>query len=191
MIRQLSKTEKQLWDQVRQTVRPLNQSAVQPEESDNAGQVEARASTKAQSPKPASSRPGASKKAKPPVSSKPGLPKLSAQPALASFSQKEKRRYSRGAMEPDARLDLHGMRQTTAFHALLQFLRTAYQQGNRTVLVITGKGGSEPGESGVLRRAVPHWLTNDDFRPIVSGIEPAARRHGGDGALYVRLRRNR
>jgi DNA-nicking Smr family endonuclease len=50
--------------------------------------------------------------------------------------------------------------------------------------VITGK-------SGVLRRQVPHWLALPDFRALLIGFEQAAIRHGGEGALYLRLRRSR
>ncbi|HEX2255090.1 MAG TPA: Smr/MutS family protein, partial [Afifellaceae bacterium] len=97
----------------------------------------------------------------------------------------------RGAAEPEARLDLHGMRQASAFHALVAFLRQAQARGDRTVLVITGKGRAADEESGVLRRAVPMWLAEPQFRQLVVGYESAAQRHGGEGAFYVRLRRRR
>jgi DNA-nicking Smr family endonuclease len=61
------------------------------------------------------------------------------------------------------------------------------------VLVITGKGTVAPRgmERGVLKREVPLWLGSAEFRPLVIGFEEAASRHGGSGALYVRVRRKR
>ena len=93
----------------------------------------------------------------------------------------------------DARIDLHGMTQDAAYRRLHRFLETARADGARMVLVITGKGGpAEPGSHGtgrgVLRRAVPEWLRSPAYTPLVSGYHSAGPRHGGEGALYVRLR---
>jgi DNA-nicking Smr family endonuclease len=76
----------------------------------------------------------------------------------------------------------------------VSFLAGAQAQGHRLVLVITGKGRAReswpaPDERGVLRRLVPQWLALPELRVLVLGFEPAQRTHGGDGALYVRLRR--
>ena len=96
------------------------------------------------------------------------------------------RKIARGRVPLEARIDLHGMTQAEAHDLLLGFLIRAHGQGLRHVLVITGKGRSG---DGVLRRAVPQWLAGAAFRGLASGCEPAARGHGGDGALYVRLKR--
>ena len=98
------------------------------------------------------------------------------------------RKIARGRLPLEARIDLHGMTQDEAHDLLLGFLRSAHARGLRHVLVITGKGTSRGGE-GVLRRAVPKWLGFAAFRELASGVEPAARSHGGDGAFYVRLKR--
>jgi DNA-nicking Smr family endonuclease len=107
-----------------------------------------------------------------------------------------KQRVARGSEPLDARLDLHGMTQERAHRALLGFLRNAQADHAKLALDITGKGrgGSEavPGEGrGVLKRIVPLWLGLPEFRPYVLGFEPAHVGHGGEGALYVRLRRAR
>lgn len=86
------------------------------------------------------------------------------------------------------RVDLHGLTQHEAHRLLLGFLSRAHANGMRHVLVITGKGTSSGGD-GVLRRAVPSWLATPPFSHLVSGHSPAARNHGGEGALYLRLRR--
>jgi len=85
------------------------------------------------------------------------------------------------------------MTQVRAHHALLGFLQRAHSGGMTFVLVITGKGkvGSAEQERGVLRRQVPHWLGQPEFRALVVGFEEAHVGHGGEGALYVRVRRAR
>jgi DNA-nicking Smr family endonuclease len=100
-----------------------------------------------------------------------------------------KRGVARGKQAIDARLDLHGLTQSEAHAALLRFLRNAHRRDARLVLVITGKGRG--GEPGVLRRQVPQWLGLPEFRSLVLGFEDAHVTHGGEGALYVRLRRAR
>jgi DNA-nicking Smr family endonuclease len=88
----------------------------------------------------------------------------------------------------EARIDLHGLVQSEAHAMLLGFLVRAHERGLRHVLVITGKGSSM-GSEGALKRAVPMWFSKLEFRHLISSYEPAARHHGGDGALYVRLAR--
>ncbi len=120
-------------------------------------------------------------------------------PPLAALEPKTRRRLTRGA-EVDARLDLHGLTQAAAHRRLRLFLMEAQASGHSLVLVITGKGDPERlmssapafGEGrGVLKRAVPLWLAEPDLRAVVVGFESAGRRHGGEGALYVRIRRRR
>ena len=85
------------------------------------------------------------------------------------------------------------MTQTRAHRALLSFLQRASSDGLTFVLVITGKGRAAGAESerGVLRRQVPEWLSLPEFRALVVGFEEAHIGHGGEGALYVRVRRAR
>lgn len=105
-----------------------------------------------------------------------------------------RQQLARGRRPIDAAIDLHGMRQSEAHHALRAFLTRSQAEGARIVLVVTGKGsgpGAPERESGVLRRMTPHWLAAADWRSLVLGYEAAGRGHGGDGALYVRLRRTK
>lgn len=128
--------------------------------------------------------------------------------ALGHFDPKQVRRIRSGRTEIDARIDLHGMRQNEAHGALRAFLYRSVAKGHRMVLVITGKGGSRTRlsssdvpfgdfinegapEGGVLRRSVPLWLAEPDLKVLVVGFTTAHIRHGGEGALYVQLRRNR
>lgn len=99
-----------------------------------------------------------------------------------------KRKLSRGHLALEARIDLHGLIQSEAHGMLLDFLIRAHERGLRHVLVITGKGSSL-GSEGALKRAVPLWFSLPEFRFLISSYEPAARQHGGEGAMYVRLSR--
>ncbi len=114
-------------------------------------------------------------------------------PPLAPIGRRERTQISRGKKGIDARLDLHGMTQDRAHRALRRFLYDASDNGFALVLVITGKGRTvEPGaERGLLRRMVPEWLGLQEFRSVVIGFEQAHIGHGGEGALYVRVRRAR
>lgn len=115
----------------------------------------------------------------------PQAPKRTpAPPAIAPLTRREKQRVARGHDAIDARLDLHGHTQDEAHSVLLRFLRRASADENKLVLVITGK-------SGVLRRQVPLWLATPEFRPLVISTAVAAISHGGEGALYIRVRRGR
>ena len=118
-----------------------------------------------------------------------------AAPPLAPIERRLRTQLRRGRQEIEASIDLHGMRQDEAHLALHGFLRREQLRGTRLALVVTGKGGPAPalygGERGVLRRMVPHWLRLAELRPLVLGFEEAEQRHGGSGALYVRLRRLR
>ena len=122
-------------------------------------------------------------------------PRSVASPPLAAIERRLRTQLRRGQQSVEAVIDLHGMRQDEAHLALHGFLRREQARGTRIALVVTGKGGAGPAlfgeERGVLRRMVPHWLRLPDMRALVLGFEEAEQRHGGSGALYVRLRRLR
>jgi DNA-nicking Smr family endonuclease len=118
---------------------------------------------------------------------KPVAPTM--EPKLEPLTRRMKSRVAKGKQAIDARLDLHGFTQHEAHSVLLRFLRSAHERDARLVLVITGKGRG--GEIGVLRRQVPQWLGLPEFRALVVGFEDAAITHGGEGALYIRVRRAR
>jgi DNA-nicking Smr family endonuclease len=127
------------------------------------------------------------------------IPKLSHVPRAAPLDRQTARQFDKGRLEVEARLDLHGMRQRDAHAQLRRFLKTAQARGLKHVLVITGKGVDpetrtsfyEERERGVLRNAVPRWLSEPEFASLVVSFSLAPRRLGGDGALYVRLRKLR
>ena len=109
-------------------------------------------------------------------------------------------RLKRGQLKIDGKIDLHGMTQAQAHSALDSFVAHGYVQGKRCVLVVTGKGGKTTDDpnnifverrTGVLRSMVPKWLNEGANRSRVLSITQAQTRHGGDGALYVLLRRER
>jgi DNA-nicking Smr family endonuclease len=175
--RGLSDEERKLWESVAKQVRPLRKTPrlarPHPVEAETPGAISA-----------------APPRAPSPVKIAP--PPRPQAPPLAPIGRRERAKLSRGKQEIDARIDLHGMTQTRAHRALFGFLQRAHHEGFSFVLVITGKGkiGSES-ERGVLRRQVPQWLALPEFRTLVIGFEEAHIGHGGEGALYVRVRRAR
>lgn len=110
-------------------------------------------------------------------------------------------RLRRGALEPEARLDLHGLTEAIAHSTLTAFLRTAHARGLRLVLIVTGKGAKSGDHDkpfdlelhsrsrGVLNTMTPRWLMEPGIAPLIADMRPAHRRHGGSGALYVYLRK--
>lgn len=182
MKRPLRPEELRLWGVVVGTVHPLPGRATPHGPSfDGEGQ-------------PAPARAGrGSKSQSPPSQSRLHRPTLSAARSVPPHEGEgksiEPRRKHRIARERDpigARLDLHGLDQDRARAALEAFLRRAWNEGYRAVLVITGKGVQG---DGVLRRRAPEWLAAPDLAHIVAGVSEAHRRHGGEGALYVALKR--
>jgi len=178
--RGLSEEDRALWESVAEQVKPLRKRRAS---KSSAASVEADTNVAQKSTAP----PRHAGPARIAAPSKPSPP-----PPLAPIGRRERSHLSRGRKEIDARLDLHGMTQTRAHRALFGFLQRAHHDGLTFVLVITGKGkiGAES-ERGVLRRQVPQWLGLPEFRSLVVGFEEAHIGHGGEGALYVRVRRSR
>jgi DNA-nicking Smr family endonuclease len=177
----LSAEERELWAKITRSVAPLHQR---------------RAAAVAAAPTPPAPT---SRKASAPAAVRTarmthaaaGKPAPKPVSALESLDRRLKQRLGRGTQTIDARLDLHGKTQNEAHAALIRFLRRAQRDGARFVLVITGKGGrrSDREEGGVLKRQVPLWLHLPDLRPYVVGFETAHVGHGGEGAIYVRIRK--
>lgn len=164
MKRPLRPEEVSVWSLVTGTVHPLPGRSAPKPTPDKAAEVAARVPVK------------------PAAEKKPPKPRLGLDPI-------EPNRRHRIARERDpiaARLDLHGLDQDRARLVMESFLRRAWDDGYRSVLVITGKGVQG---DGILRRRVPEWLGSAHLAPIVAGISTAARHHGGEGALYVALKR--
>jgi DNA-nicking Smr family endonuclease len=150
----------------------------------------------AETPQPAPPPPRKREKAHRPAM----LPSYQAPPPAASPPDRMiepaiRKKVTRGRIAIDGTIDLHGLRQDEARAALRRFIQARAGRGERTILVITGKGiktGDDymaaMTERGVLRTMLPIWLSEPSLSPLVSGWTVAARGHGGEGAWYVRLR---
>jgi DNA-nicking Smr family endonuclease len=174
--RRLSAEDRTLWARVTHSVKPLR-------EGTTPGRAAPTVAAPHQPPAKISARGAAATHA----------PAAKAAPVLAPLDRRVKARLARGSEPIDARIDLHGKTQSEAHGALLRFLRRAQREGARFALVITGKGArahDEASERGVLRRQVPQWLRLPEFRAYVVGFEAAHVGHGGEGALYVRIRKS-
>jgi DNA-nicking Smr family endonuclease len=184
--RPLRDDERALWVDVTRSVAPLKQR--------KAAAKLATGGAPLVDEKPSHEKP----KSKAPVPVPPRIPRA-APPPLAPLGRRMKQKVARGAAPIDARIDLHGLTQSEAHDALARFLRSAQRDGARVVLVITGKGARNAAsadadafaERGVLKRQVPLWLEGAELRHFVVGFEAASHGHGGQGALYVRVRRGR
>lgn len=113
----------------------------------------------------------------------------------AGIDRRTDDRLRRGRVGIDGRIDLHGMTQSQAHAALNSFILRGWHEQRRCLLVITGKGSTGRGSGGqgmgVLRQVVPRWLNEAPLRPLVLAIHRAQQKDGGDGALYVLLKRRR
>jgi DNA-nicking Smr family endonuclease len=169
-----------LWEAVKKTIKPLRKLLAKPPAARDVSEA---------------TIPARPQKSKPPprAASAPERVTAPVLPPLSSLDRRARQKIARGRVEIGARIDLHGMKQNEAKERLSAFIHRAQARGHSLVLVITGKGTAAPhgAERGVLRRAVPLWLALPEFRPLVVGFEEAAPAHGGTGALYVRIRRNR
>lgn len=127
------------------------------------------------------------------------LPGISERIAAAPVAMDKKAftRLKRGKLIPEGKIDLHGMTMAQAHPALTGFILRSHAAGKRLVLVVTGKGkdrdtgGPIPVRQGVLRHNVPQWLRMAPLAPLVLQITEAHLKHGGGGAYYVYLRRQR
>ncbi|WP_420394272.1 Smr/MutS family protein [Acuticoccus sp.] len=174
--RPLREEERALWEKVARTVAPLRQAASLP-----AIEAAAEAPMAPEAATAASDPPVQPVAAKRPVRAR----------TVGDLDRKTRRKVARGGVAIDGRLDLHGLTQEEAHAALRRFLAASTDLDRRLVLVITGKGQGEAEGRGILRRSVPHWLAARDLARHVVGFGPAHPSHGGDGALYVRLRAKR
>lgn len=177
MMTKKLRDEEDLWERVKKTAKPLHSNRVTKAFKQSIGEMDV--------PRPEPVRP-------PPRIVRPEAPephiRINLAPKPELLDAPTARKIAKGKLGIDGRIDLHGMTQIEAHSRLLRYLQTAYTQGRRTILVITGKGYK--GE-GILRQAVPRWLSEPEFRAIASGYHEAHVSHGGGGALYVRIRNSK
>ncbi len=195
--RKISRAENDLWQQVTGDVKPLAPDEA-PDGDPASGPFQDTALESESGPEESPEDSGLPKKkaARPRPAVAPPLPAGigSGDPDLthgraAGLDRRTQTRMRRGQIDIEARIDLHGMTQEQAHRALHAFLLGSRDADRRAVLVITGKGRGS-GE-GVLRDAVPRWLNEDSIRPMIRAFSHAAPKHGGEGALYVLLKRRK
>ncbi len=186
--RALSKDEAELWQQVTGDVSPL------PESHDLVDHPESGPAAPSDKPLDTPSEENSDAPPPPPVAPPAPLPSR-AEPALThgrapGLDRRTEINLRRGKVGIEARIDLHGMTQDEAHYALGGFLADSQAAGRRSVLVITGKGrGKDGGGTGILREAVPKWLNEGANRGMIRAFSHAQPKDGGEGALYVLLKR--
>jgi len=169
-MRRLNDHDTRLWRKVAVSVKPFPGRVVP---ADPEGDQPAATPSALRAPPPQSV---------PSTGVRPGQP----QPELADVSGVRKIR--RGQAPVDARLDLHGHTQDSAYEALVSFIERNRAHGAKTLLVITGKGRAG---GGILRARLLDWIEGPEIRPMLAGYAPAHARHGGSGAWYLVLKARR
>lgn len=190
----LSAEERQLWEAVTKSARPLRP---RPAPGAETPPDPPRGPVKSAPPKPRIAAFALGEKAPRTIAriDQPKTPGAALAEAPLNMDAATHARMRRGKLAPEARIDLHGMTLAEAHAELIAFVLNARAQGLRLVLVITGKGktlhehGAGPQRIGALRTQVPHWLHLPPLGPAVQQITEAHLRHGGSGAYYVYLRR--
>jgi len=181
--RRVTPDELELWRHVAQSVRPIKsrrRSAAPKEEAPSAPPTKAKAS-----------KPAAPAVAPPKVQAPaPAKPHELTHGLSHGIDRRQAERFRKGKLTIDGKIDLHGRTQQDAHDDLLAFLKRARGAGKRNLLVVTGKGMTTS-KVGILRQAVPRWLNEPVFRSLVLAFDYAEPHHGGEGALYVLLKRVR
>lgn len=181
--RRVTPDELELWRHVAQSVRPIKPKRRASPPKDETPSAPAPKSKAAKPAAPVAAPP----KPRPPAPAKPhelthGL--------SHGIDRRQADRFRKGKLAIDGKIDLHGRTQQVAHDDLLAFLRRAHAAGKRNLLVVTGKGMTTS-KVGILRQAVPRWLNEPAFRSLVLAFDYAEPQHGGDGALYVLVKRIR
>lgn len=101
------------------------------------------------------------------------------------------RRMAKGGVQPDVTIDLHGHTLASAYARLDMALAQAKAADMRLMLLITGKARTPDSGRGAIRAAVSDWLASSRHASEIAAVRNAHPRHGGDGALYIVLRRRR
>ena len=186
--RGLTPDEQAAWERLAQTVEPINPPPRG--EGDHAKHVGGAHSP--QSPKPQITSASASRQP-PPTAATPRPPPRAGDKPLNTHWQ---RRLARSSTEPDFTLDLHGHTLDQAYRRLDDGLVQAKAMGARLVLVVTGKprpvdAADRGSRRGAIRAKILDWLAAGQHASDISAVKQANRRHRGDGALYLVLRRRR
>jgi|TARA_R110002126_G_scaffold3263_1_gene18466 DNA-nicking Smr family endonuclease len=104
-------------------------------------------------------------------------------------------KFRKGQMPIEASLDLHGYNQQQAYEKVTQFIARNAAMGLRCVMIITGKGRKDADgtyqEVGILKKSLPQWLEQVDLKSKILKVQQAQRFHGGSGAYYILLKRQK
>jgi DNA-nicking Smr family endonuclease len=119
----------------------------------------------------------------------PALKTINLQPSSFQVDAGLKKRFEKGELPIDGKIDLHGMTLAQAHHCFTQFIMGKIQDGARFVLVVTGKGSGDG--TGVIRKNLPLWCDDKNLKPHILQITSAQAKHGGSGASYILLRRQK
>lgn len=190
--RGLTAEEAEAWEKVAQTVRPFKPSRQRPVDQPPAGESKSIPAP----PAGTTTRAADPLRRPPPRQRTPGPPVGEANKPPPGLDSHWDRRFRAGSIEPDFTLDLHGHTLDSAHARLMDGLAQARALGARVVLLIAGKPrpvehADRAERRGAIRAKVLDWLASSSHAPAIAAIRKAHQRHGGEGALYIVLRRAR
>ena len=183
--RPISEEERALWQLIARTATPLKRrrkSEPKPPQVPPPGKPAAKTARPKEKP--------AAPKAPAPIPPPPARPHALSHGLSVGIDKRQAERFRRGKTPIEGKIDLHGRTQAQAHDDLHDFIARAHAAGKRMVLVITGKGMTAS-KSGVLKENVPRWLNEPGLRRHVLAFDYAEPQHGGEGALYVLLKRKK
>lgn len=191
--RKLSAEEAQIWALVARTVTPLETRRMVPRIAPEPP-VNGKASPEAVAmPLPPAKK--VKGRVPPPLPPRP-VPSKPASDSQLHLDGSWDKRIAKGTLAPDFSLDLHGATLDQAYMRLMHGLTQAKAMGARVVLIVTGKprpvDAADRGTArGAIRAKVADWLSASEHVSDIVAIRGAHRRHGGQGAIYVVLKKRR
>lgn len=109
----------------------------------------------------------------------------------SDIDAKTRKKMDRGELEIDATLDLHNQTLDAAFSSLVQFVNQSFKLSRRMLLVITGKGKRSGDSLTLIKNEFLVWINDPALRNKIIRFSQAHRKHGGEGAFYILLKRHK
>lgn len=189
--RGLTAGEQAAWAHLASSVKPL------PGKKRPAPPVEAKGTTEGgggASPAVAKAPPKFVKPPKPSPKPRPPVTAPAPAPTAPGLDSHWDRRMKAGRLEPDLTLDLHGHTLDTAYDRVMSALDQARSMGARVVLVVAGRErpvdpADRMAKRGAIRAKLLDWLAASRHADAITAVRRAHVRHGGEGALYLILKR--
>ena len=109
------------------------------------------------------------------------------------------KKLKRGKIPIDKKIDFHGMTLDQAKKRFFLTINDCFYSKKRCILFITGKGINKNNFSkintklykGKIRNDFLNWINQKEVVSKILNVTPADAAHGGDGAFFLYLRKNK